>query len=103
MASVKRKFSFTVLVMIIVDIFNSLVPGTVTGEGFQRMFRTIQNGQNIGRRRPDGPGGRHLGDDAAELRAVLRERQQVADGAADGVDVVRRLDLLDQDLWAKRG
>lgn len=42
--------------------------------------------------------GRHRGDDAAELRAVLRERQQVADGAADGEDVVRRLHLLDQDL-----
>lgn len=37
---------------------------------------------------PTRPGPRHLGDDAAELRAVLRERQQVSDGAADGVDVV---------------
>lgn len=30
----------------------------------------------------------YLCDDAAELRSVLREGQQVADGAADGVNVV---------------
>lgn len=41
----------------------------------------------------------YLCNDAAELRSVLGEGQQVADGAADGLDVVRRLDLLDQDLW----
>ena len=31
----------------------------------------------------------HLGDDAAELGSVLREGQQVTDGAADGVHAVR--------------
>lgn len=31
----------------------------------------------------------YLGDDAAELRAVLGEGQQVADGAADRVNAVR--------------
>ena len=41
---------------------------------------------------------RYLGDDAAELGPVLREGQQVADGTADGVDAVRRLDLFNQDL-----
>lgn len=83
----------TVSVVILVEVFNW------NGSGFQRRFRTIK----IGRRRPERAGGRHLGDDAAELRAVLRERQQVADGAADGVHVVRRLDLLDQDLPGKGG
>ncbi|TNN77266.1 hypothetical protein EYF80_012573 [Liparis tanakae] len=37
----------------------------------------------------------YLGDDAAKLRAVLGERQQVADGAADGVADVRE-DLVDR-------
>lgn len=41
----------------------------------------------------------YLCNDAAELRSVLGEGQQVTDGAADGLDVVRRFNLLDQDLW----
>ena len=44
------------------------------------------------------PVNQYLGDDAAELRAVLCERQQVADGAADGVHAVRGVDLFDQEL-----
>lgn len=31
----------------------------------------------------------YLGNDAAELRSILCEGQQVADGTADGVNVVR--------------
>ena len=30
----------------------------------------------------------HLGNDAAELWAILRERQQVADGTANGVNII---------------
>lgn len=41
----------------------------------------------------------HIGDDAAELGSVLREGQQVTDGAADSVDAVRRFNLFDQHLW----
>lgn len=40
----------------------------------------------------------YLCNDAAELRSILGEGQQVADGTADGLDVVRGLNLLDQDL-----
>lgn len=85
LASVKRAFYFILFSYIIYLTILFLTPASCNGSA------------------PGGPGGRHLGDDAAELRAVLRERQQVADGAADGVDVVRRLDLFDQDLSGKRG
>lgn len=44
----------------------------------------------------------YLGNDAAELRPVLSEGQQVADGTADGVDVVRWVNLFDQDLQEPR-
>lgn len=40
----------------------------------------------------------YLCDDAAELRSILGEGQQVADGAADGLGVVRGFNLFDQDL-----
>lgn len=30
----------------------------------------------------------HIGDDAAKLGSILREGQEVTDGAADGVDTV---------------
>lgn len=40
----------------------------------------------------------HVGDNAAELGSILREGQQVTDGAADSVDAVRWFDLFDQHL-----
>lgn len=40
----------------------------------------------------------YLGNDAAELRSVLGEGQQVADGTADGVNAVRWVNLFDQEL-----
>lgn len=40
----------------------------------------------------------YLGNDAAELRSILGEGQQVADGTADGVNVVRWVNLFNEDL-----
>lgn len=44
----------------------------------------------------------YLGNDAAKLRSVLGKGQKVVDGAADGVDTVRGIDLFDQDLKGGR-
>lgn len=40
----------------------------------------------------------YLGNDAAELRSILRQGKQVANGTANSVNTVGRLNLFDQDL-----
>lgn len=45
----------------------------------------------------------HLGNDAAELWPILCKGQQVADGTANGVNIVGRLHLPDQNLTQSKG